>query len=120
MKSFYICDRDADCCNYKTADKFEDIEQQAENCGHLIEVAEVKHGYWKVITYGAVSMYDSDYLSIECSECGTEYDREAVRNIQDSDDCFEYCPHCGAKMDGNPDGVELTLEFDAEVSDENT
>ena len=39
----------------------------------------VAHGYW----------YDRGSLSCRCSECG-------CKNIKET----KYCPHCGAKMDG--------------------
>lgn len=46
---------------------------------------------------------------MECSECHTIIDSEALwyyrhSNYQPRDDDFEYCPSCGAKMDG---GTEL-------------
>ena len=46
-----------------------------------VDVAPVRHGYWIECNYG---------LTFECSECKypTEY------NLTD------YCPNCGAKMDG--------------------
>ena len=47
------------------------------------DVAPVRHGHWIECNYG---------LTFECSECKypTEY------NLTD------YCPNCGAKMDGDP------------------
>ena len=47
------------------------------------DVAPVRHGCWIECNYG---------LTFECSECKytTEY------NLTD------YCPNCGAKMDGDP------------------
>ena len=49
----------------------------------LVESEPVRHGYWIECNYG---------LTFECSECKypTEY------NLTD------YCPNCGAKMDGDP------------------
>lgn len=46
------------------------------------DVQEVKHGHWK--------QRMSTLTSVKCSECGTyhEYDTR-------------YCPHCGARMDGD-------------------
>lgn len=53
------------------------------------DVAPVRHGYWIVYV---VSMLDGE--DVKCSECGT---------------CgcapyWDYCPHCGARMDGAEDG----------------
>ena len=49
------------------------------------DVAPVRHGHWIECNYG---------LTFECSECKypTEY------NLTD------YCPNCGAKMDGDKNG----------------
>lgn len=49
------------------------------------DVAPVRHGWWKdpaVGVYGCL-----------CSVCKKQ-----------SDNCFNYCPNCGAKMDGGIDG----------------
>ena len=59
------------------------------------DVAEVKRGAWCLIEY--------EYLT--CNKCGHWYytgcestaeAKEKLRN----DDTPNYCPHCGAKMDG--------------------
>ena len=49
----------------------------------LAESAPVRHGHWIECNYG---------LTFECSECKypTEYS------------LTDYCPKCGAKMDGDP------------------
>lgn len=44
-------------------------------------VQEVKHGKWEK------SLFAQDFF--RCSECCAVWNRK-----------FEYCPHCGAKMDG--------------------
>ena len=51
----------------------------------VADVAPVRHGHWIDCNYG---------LTFECSECKypTEY------NLTD------YCPNCGAKMDGDKNG----------------
>ena len=51
------------------------------------DVAEVRHGYWKYVDG------DLGYSDLECSECG------AITAFFD-DERFNYCPNCGAKMDG--------------------
>ena len=52
------------------------------------DVAPVKHGHW----------YNSSYLGdeITCSKCSATY------NIFETDraENFDFCPNCGAKMDG--------------------
>ena len=59
--------------------------QNAEVARLQTDVALVRHGYWIECNYG---------LTFECSECKypTEY------NLTD------YCPNCGAKMDGDKNG----------------
>ena len=44
----------------------------------IVDAVEVVHGYWI-----------SHYAYNDCSVCGDS-----------SDDIYKYCPHCGAKMDG--------------------
>ena len=52
------------------------------------DVAEVKHGEW----VQQLNPYEDE---IHCSVCG------AVFNVIDNcTETFDYCPHCGAKMDG--------------------
>ena len=52
------------------------------------DVEEVKHGYWYEI--------DSDvgWELVGCSVCRKEY------SLCEGEDKPNYCPHCGAKMDG--------------------
>lgn len=63
----------------------------ADLCGlfkNKADFAEVKHGYWYNI--------DSDvgWELVGCSECRGEY------SLCDGEDRTDYCPYCGAKMDG--------------------
>ena len=59
------------------------------------DVVEVRHGYWYVPEY--------EYLG--CSECGEWYytgadsTAEAKERLANGE-YYTYCPHCGAKMDG--------------------
>lgn len=59
------------------------------------DVVEVKHGYWKVLVFkGGRGRARAE---AKCSICG----RDAVYQIIEDKWEFEnYCPHCGAKMDG--------------------
>ena len=59
--------------------------QNAEIARLQTDVAPVRHGHWIECNYG---------LTFECSECKypTEY------NLTD------YCPNCGAKMEGEENG----------------
>ena len=53
--------------------------------GIIVDVAPVRHGRWI-----DVREYCGDYM---CSNCQTLY----------STNKFNYCPYCGAKMDGGTD-----------------
>lgn len=59
-----------------------------------IEYAPVVHGRW----------VDHMVRDWRCSECGEKIRK--VRNVDGYyyDDKPNYCPNCGAKMDGEPDG----------------
>lgn len=60
------------------------------------DVVEVKHGYWQVLVFKGGRR--SGRVEAKCSICG----RDAVYQITEDKWEFEnYCPHCGAKMDGD-------------------
>lgn len=49
-----------------------------------IEAEPVRHGHWE-------KLYDRNY---KCSVCGAWYEADKEEILD-----FDYCPHCGAKMD---------------------
>ena len=49
-----------------------------------VATVEVVHGRWRIIDFKG---------NVECSECGHTMDLE-----------YNYCPNCGAKMDGDENG----------------
>ena len=55
-----------------------------------IDAAEVVHGQW-------VSAEQKPHLIYKCSECGDMWSYGAMLHCN-------YCPNCGAKMDGEPNG----------------
>ena len=58
----------------------------------IVEYTEQKHGRW-----GKPAKVDADNVGYNCSECG-EFGAP----------CWNYCPNCGAKMDGDSHGnVEM-------------
>ena len=76
--------------------------------GIIVDVAQVRHGRWldrpknqglKDEEIGTVGMVDGEpWSSCYCSECGewlVASDEYAVKG--------NYCPNCGAKMDGGED-----------------
>lgn len=87
-----ICDKYYECegCKWKYADKYDDIDEEYRHCTHLIEVAEVKHGKW---------------VNDICTNCRVEKPIiTAYRGVSDIVYQYQgelnYCPNCGAKMDG--------------------
>ena len=56
------------------------------------DVAPVRHGVWA-----------SEETAVTCTACGRSYDTdfEIKRNVIRD---FDYCPNCGAKMDGDKNG----------------
>lgn len=83
--AYFICEKQGRCCPHEFYDSIEQAITDSEDgvpCNHLIEVEPVRHGRWK--RYGR-------NLG-ECSNCGE------IVNIR-----YNYCPNCGAKMDGGTD-----------------
>jgi len=57
------------------------------------DVVEVKHGRW--IRSGQSFLYPHKFRNYSCSVCG--YDIEKTK--------YNYCPNCGARMDGGEDNA---------------
>ena len=89
----FICEKQGRCCPHEFYDSIEQAIADSEDgvpCDHLIEVAPVRHGKWieqEKYTFGV--MYD-------CSICDNL--------ILDNGHSWNYCPNCGAKMDGGNEG----------------
>ena len=64
-----------------------------------VDAVEVVHGHWGTTTVEAGDPYDGNstfcFDVFQCSECGECFDVS---------DAFNYCPNCGAKMDGDGNG----------------
>lgn len=54
-----------------------------------VDAVEVRHGEWEII-----EQEDFIYKFCKCSVCGAEC------FFEEDDKLYNYCPHCGAKMDG--------------------
>ena len=66
------------------------IEQITEE-----DVQPVKHGRWLPSTSYITTAYGTIHCQI-CSECEAEL-------MEDNDYNYDFCPVCGARMDGDPD-----------------
>jgi len=68
------------------------VEDMIENAP-AVDAAPVRHGRWIIRDTG---------LWQWCSECGVAVERESMYMCKASEDSnFKFCPHCGAKMDGD-------------------
>lgn len=57
------------------------------------DVVEVKHGKWE---YQNSDEYSDEYWSdYKCSFCGN-----IITALSDEDELYNYCPYCGARIDG--------------------
>ena len=57
-----------------------------------IEYMPVRHGHWKISRPRSLRLDRRDSL-FECSEC-------EMNRIRRTGEILNYCPYCGAKMDG--------------------
>lgn len=101
------CCGDCDLCGEKPEDEsggrrsgVQGVYRYEEGTWHQI-LAPIRHGHW-------VKMSDADGVYWCCSECGVELPR-VVYSFDREFDLFprcksiektSYCPHCGARMDG--------------------
>ena len=70
---------------YSDDERIDDVCDILESC-EIVDAVEVVHGRWKHIHVGGFGYIPA------CSECGW-HDSET-----------NYCPNCGAKMDGDGNG----------------
>ena len=62
------------------------------NLHNAADVAPVVHGVWKV----GYTDKQNKTTGVECSECSAFYELD----LFDFGLCYNYCPNCGARMDG--------------------
>ena len=78
------------------------VKAVAENAP-TVDAVEVAHGYWHVDDYdsGEPDGYAA-FIEVHCSECGYELGAESGQYDWLYGEPFplNYCPNCGAKMDG--------------------
>ena len=93
--AYFICEKQGRCCPHEFYDSIEQAITDSEDgapCDHLIEVAPVRHGYWRPILHVGGK---TDY---ECSCC-----LGIIADVPDDDEhaLCAWCSMCGAKMDGD-------------------
>ncbi len=69
-----------------------------------VDAAPVVHGNWKIMSHG----FPPEPCTV-CSHCGLDIDYEICKRIKADSFSYtsmkpNYCPNCGAKMDGEADG----------------
>ena len=92
--AYFICEKQGRCCPHEFYDSIEQAITDSEDgvpCDHLIEVSPVRHGRWEKVAWW---QHKNHYECNECSVCGCRVKPKFAYN---------YCPNCGAKMDGNAD-----------------
>ena len=88
--AYFICEKQGRCCPHEFYDSIEQAITDSEDgvpCDHLIEVAPVRNG--RNINVEWPSLF-------ECSVCGWSDDDTTTGDTA----VYNYCPNCGAKMDG--------------------
>ena len=87
--------RNIDCCDFESSQDYYTIAEQIVQAP-TVDAVEVVHGRWITRNRQAEKMSQGDKLYTviknRCSEC-----------YHESDTCWNYCPNCGAKMDGGAD-----------------
>ena len=117
-KSCEVCPCNDDSWRCGLLGRFEDLEGYETNLdlegrfpecplveipphGKLIDadVIEVRHGHWKILRPRSLRLDRRDSL-FECSECG-------ANKIRRTGEILNYCPNCGARMDGKEQENEV-------------
>ena len=93
--AYFICERQDRCCPHEFYDSLDQAIADSEDgvpCDHLIEVAPVVHGRWD--DSGRYT-FPGGGTAVRCTECGCAL-TESEYHLNN----WNYCPVCGAKMDG--------------------
>ena len=92
----FICEKQGRCCPHEFYNSIEQAIADSEDgvpCDHLIEVAPVRHGRWT----------DGDpYCPICRKNKFVGLDADIWADWQP-----DYCPNCGAKMDGGDGNSDI-------------
>lgn len=69
--------------------------------GQKVRYIKERHGRWIKMTGMMPPEYHGHY---ECSEC--QWHMKGIRSSWTREEELDYCPNCGAKMDGGNDGTD--------------
>lgn len=86
----FICEKQGRCCPHEFYDSIEQAISDSEDgvpCDHLVEVSSVRHAKW------GVNVGMNFFKERNCPVC--------KKRIESN--FWNYCPNCGAKMDGGID-----------------
>ena len=96
----FVCEKDYSCCGFRYWDRWEDVEQDAKECGHLIEVAPVVHGEW-------INLTECANEGVYCSVCHKKvYRADYAWCVKKNKVRSNFCPNCGADMRERKDDNE--------------
>lgn len=95
-----LCYRDETTVHIVKPDAYCDGAQRryAADDPEILRFTPVVHGYWVGTQYDGFADGCPVYDLWECSECREEYESEG------DPPPYNYCPKCGAKMDGESNG----------------
>ena len=84
-----------------TIDPFKDksLEQLMDECFNRDYQKAIKHGEWYEKEVFSQATLHGEMQSARCSCCGLYHTTPYMYYFKD----YEYCPNCGAKMDGGDD-----------------
>ena len=96
--AYFICEKQGRCCPHEFYDSIEQAISDSEDgvlCDHLLEVESVRHGRWDD---SGRYIFPGGGTAVRCTECGC-----ALTVSEYHLNNWNYCPVCGAKMDGDKD-----------------
>ena len=88
--------KEIECCDIETSNDWMTIVEQLKEA-QTVDAVEVVHGRWEDRENPQWKAYDIRH----CSVCGWNIPKTKLRQ---KDSHWNYCPNCGAKMDGDGNG----------------
>ena len=76
-----------------------DVAQDLLDKAPTVDAEPVRHGRWKIDTVWTFNSFEPEIVEEKCSLCGRYVQRYRTQSPNN------YCPNCGAKMDGGADSA---------------